>query len=130
MTRGVGFFSASELSSLQEFSHVAFVDSVDIWPRSRVTNESDPKNIYEDAGETWDYRETVYGWIYSQMSADSEVVGHVIGTLSTYKLLLPADTELHPGDRVFVKSAFYEVIDTVSEATWLPLLRCALRRIE
>jgi hypothetical protein len=126
-----GFFTNSELASLRKTAEVSLVDDVDIWPRAVNTDENDPNNIYEDSGAvSYAYRETVKGWIFSSPNQNAEAVGGIIGTLNLYRVFMPVGTEVTPGDRLFIKGDFFELIDTVDESTWLPILRCSARRLE
>ena len=120
-----GFFSSKELDYLRKTAEVSLVDDVDIWPMTTASN------IYEDSGDTsYEYRETVKGWIFSSPNASSQAVAGIIGTLNLYRVFLAVGTEVHPGDRLYVKGSFFELIDTVDESTWLPILRCSARRLE
>lgn len=120
-----GFFTQKQLDGLRKTAEVSLVDDVDIWPRTTVSN------IYEDSGEvTYEFRETVKGWIFSAPAAGASTVGGIIGTLNLYRVFLPVGTDVSPGDRLLVKGSFFELIDTVDESTWLPILRCSARRLE
>lgn len=121
----VGFFTTTELGYLRKTAEISLVDDVDIWPRSVVDN------VYEDSGdETYEYRETVKGWIFSSPTAGAESVAGIIGTLNSYRIFMPVGTEVHSGDHLKIKGQFFELIDTVDESTWLPILRCSARRLE
>lgn len=127
----VGFFSSTELAGLRESVAVGLVDDIDIYPRTANDDPDDPANIYEDSAEpTFDFSETVKGWIFSEPNTSATTVGGIIGTLNTYRIFLPVGTEIHPGDRLLIRTVFYELIDTVDESTWLPVLRCSAKRLE
>lgn len=120
-----GFFSEAQLTALRRTAEVSLVDDIDIWPRTMSDT------IYEDAAQaSYTYRETVKGWVFSTPTPTPDTVGGIIGTLNLYRIFLPVGTEVIPGDRLYVKGHFFELIDTVDESTWLPILRCSARRLE
>jgi len=120
-----GFFSTKQIDALRKVAEVSLVDDVEIWPLTTVSN------IYEDSGDvTYVYRETVKGWIFSTPNPGPTAVAGIIGTLNTYRVFLAVGTDVHPGDRLRVRDEFFELIDTVDESTWLPILRCSARRLE
>jgi hypothetical protein len=120
-----GFFTERQLAFMRTTAEISLVDDVDIWPMTTA------ENIYEDSGDTtYEYRETVKGWIFSAPTSGAQAVAGVIGTLSLYRVFLAVGTEVSPGDRLYIKGAFFELIDTVDESTWLPILRCSARRLE
>lgn len=124
-----GWFTPRELRALRRAAEVGLISDVEIYRQTRITNESDPENIYEDGGISFVYSETVRGWMYSSPTSSPDSVRGVIGTMNTYRLFLPVGTQIEPGDRVKVNGTEYEFIDAVDESTWLPILRCSLRRL-
>ena len=124
----VPFFSPKQLEGFQGLVGHSFQTDIDIWRRDK---NSDPDaNTYGDDGETWTYAETVSGWVFSVPTPAIEVYAGRMGLLNTYRLFLPVGTEIESGDRVVAEGGNYVVSDTVKESTWLPILRCSLRRID
>jgi hypothetical protein len=109
---------------MRKVAESAFNTDVQIWRRGSADN------AYEDDVETWTYRETIKGWIYSTPTSSASVEGGVIGTLNLYRLFIPVGSAVSPGDKLKISGNFFLVIDTIDESTWLPLLRCSLRRLE
>jgi hypothetical protein len=117
--------TTNQVKSLRKIAERAFNTDVQIWKR-RIAD-----NAYEDdATETFVWQETVKGWVYSSPTPSATVQGGVIATLNLYRLFVAVGTDVDPGDRVKMSGNFFQVIDTIEESTWLPLLRCSLRRIE
>jgi hypothetical protein len=116
--------SQKQLTAMRKVAESAFNTDVQIWRRGSADN------AYEDDVETWTYRETIKGWIYSTPTSSASVEGGVIGTLNLYRLFIPVGSAVSPGDKLKISGNFFLVIDTIDESTWLPLLRCSLRRLE
>ena len=115
----------NQIEAMRKVTERGFNTTLQIWKRAVADN------IYEDdATETFAYRETVKGWVYSSPTSSASVEGGIIGTLNLYRLFVSVGTDLDPGDRVKMSGTFYQVIDTIEESTWLPLLRVSLRRLE
>jgi hypothetical protein len=117
--------TASQVKSMRKTVERAFNTDVQIWKRTISDNAYE-----DDATETFTWKETVKGWLYSTPSPSATVQGGVIATLNLYRLFVSVGTDIDPGDRLKMNSVFFQVIDTIEESTWLPLLRCSLRRVE
>ena len=67
--------------------------------------------------EEWDEVVTLPGWIRQQNNPDlrSEISG--IYTLAVFRVLVPFDTDVRPGDHVVVEGATYLVQNTNVEDT-------------
>jgi hypothetical protein len=121
----VPLISTSQLAFMRTTVERAFNTDVDIYKRSLV------ESVYEDeATETFTFSETIKGWVYSTPSSSAAEVGFTIGTLNLYRLFVPVGSDVEPGDRLKIDGNDFLVIDTINESTWLPLLRCSLRRLE
>ena len=73
---------------------------------------------------------TVNGWLYSDPQAVITEVGQIQGLVNTYRLFLPVGTDILSGDQVVIGGNTFTCSDTNAESTYLPLLRCTLRRLE
>jgi hypothetical protein len=69
----------------------------------------------------------VLGWLHSTPTPVAQLDNGQLVTVNTYRLFLPHDIDVRPGDRVVVGSNTYVVSDTTADETWPALLACSLR---
>lgn len=121
----------AQVASLRSIAEMGLKDDVTIFKRTRNMNESDPQNAYGDDYETWvEESTTVKGWLFSSPSPVIETVSGRMALVNTYRLFLPVGTDVNSGDRVTINGHNFIVSDLVNESTWLPILRCSLRKAE
>ena len=120
-----------QVAALRSVAERGLKDDVTIFKRTRVTDENDPNNVYGDDYETWvESSTTVKGWLFSSPTPTIETMDGRMALLNTYRLFLPVGTDVSSGDRVSCNGHDFIVSDLVNESTWLPVLRCSLRKAE
>ena len=120
-----------QVASLREIAERGLKDDVTIYKRGRVSDDSDPANVYGDDAETWVAQvPTVKGWVFSTPTPTLSTSMSRMVLLNTYRLFLPVGTNVTSGDQVEIRGQRYVVSDTIEESSWLPILRCSLRRAE
>jgi hypothetical protein len=67
------------------------------------------------------------GWLHSTPTPMQQLDGGMLVTFNTYRLFLPHDIDILPGDRVEINTNTYVVSDTTADETWPALLACTLR---
>jgi len=70
---------------------------------------------------------SVLGWLHSTPTPVAQMDNGQLITVNTYRLFLPHDTDINPGDRVVIGGNTYVVSDTTADETWPALLSCSLR---
>lgn len=124
-----GWFSDAEMAEIRGIAEIGMTSPVTI-KRRTVLSDTDPSQVYGRDAETFVVSGTVNGWLYSAPSPVITLVGGEMALVNTYRLFLPTGTEVTSGDRVAIGGSEFIVSDTIEESTWLPLLRCSLRRVE
>ena len=130
MSTAERFFSAAQLSRIQEIGFLGMTSSVSIFRRTTTTD------VYGDLAEVTfvetaaSRRGTIKGWLFSSPTPVQEIDTGAIVTVNTYRLFLPVGTDIEPGDHVHVGADEYTVSDTTRETTWPALLAASLRRRE
>ena len=120
----------AQVAALRSVAERGLKDTVTVYRRTALA-ESDPDNIYGDDTETWVAQSpTVKGWLFSTPSPSIDEFNGRMALVNTYRLFLPVGTEVESGDQVDINGHRFVVSDTVEESTWLPILRCSLRRAE
>jgi len=120
---------------LRKLAMMGMQTPITIKRMSVVDTSSTPSTDYGDDevaySETTESRiSTLKGWFFSVPQTVIETdTGQVVSS-NVYRVFLPVGTNIAAGDEVVVGSETYKVIDTNQEATWLPLLRCNLRKRE
>lgn len=121
----------AQVAALRSVAERGLKDTVTIYKRTRVTDENDPDNAHGDDYETWVAQSpTVLGWLFSSPSSVIDEFNGRMALINTYRLFLPVGTDVASGDQVEVNGHRFVVSDTVNESTWLPILRCSVRRAE
>ncbi len=124
-----GWFTDAEMAELRSIAEIGM--TADVVIRKRTVNLiDDPSQIYGQNAETFAEGDTVKGWLYSSPSPVITVVGGEMALVNTYRLFVPVGSDVTSGDRVVIGGSEFVVSDTIEESTWLPLLRCSLRRVE
>ena len=67
------------------------------------------------------------GWLHSTPTPVAQMDSGALVTVNTYRLFVPHDTDIRPGDHVVINTDTYVVSDTTADETWPALLSCTLR---
>ena len=67
------------------------------------------------------------GWLHSTPTPVATIDAGALITVNTYRLWVPHDVDIRPGDHVEISSNTYVVSDTTADETWPALLSCTLR---
>jgi hypothetical protein len=67
------------------------------------------------------------GWLHSTPTPVAVMDAGALITVNTYRLFVPHDIDIRPGDHVVVNADTYVVSDTTADETWPALLSCTLR---
>lgn len=67
------------------------------------------------------------GWLHSTPTPVATMDSGALITVNTYRLFVPHDTDLRPGDHVVIGYNTYVCSDTTADETWPALLSCTLR---
>jgi hypothetical protein len=67
------------------------------------------------------------GWLHSTPTPVATMDSGALITVNTYRLYVPHDIDLRPGDHVDIGSNTYVCSDTTADETWPALLSCTLR---
>jgi hypothetical protein len=67
------------------------------------------------------------GWLHSTPTPVQQLDSGSLVTFNTYRLYVPHDTDLLPGDHVVIGGDTYVCSDTTADETWPALLTCSLR---
>lgn len=127
------FLTDKQIERVRDVAKLGMTTTVTILGRASGTPPvgGDYGDDFVDYTETSESRKTTLkGWFYSSPAAMQDVDTGAIVTVNTYRLFLPVDTDISPGDRVQVGADEYTVSDTDAEGTWLPMLTCNLRKRE
>jgi hypothetical protein len=119
------FFSAAQMSALQEFALRGMQTTVTIQRKTLTDNDYGDRETV-----TWTPVATIKAWFWSRPTpVQTEDVGAVI-TVNTYRLFVPVGTDIRVGDQIKMGVDLYIVSDTTTESTWKAMLVCSLRRRE
>ena len=123
------------IEELRKLAMLGMQTKVTIKRRSVVDSSSDPLTDYGDDQVSYTLTSesrisTVKGWFFSVPATAQEPDTGQILTSNVYRVFLPVGTDIQAGDEVIVGASTYIVSDTNAESTWLPLLRCNLRKSE
>jgi hypothetical protein len=123
-----------QLAAIRDIATLAMVEEVDIFRRSDAPAPSPTSDYGDDALSFIETTETrrghVKGWVTSTPTPTQVVDEGAVVTANTYILQVPVGTDILPGDRVLINSNDYTVTDTTQENTWVPYLKCSMRRRE
>lgn len=72
----------------------------------------------------------VLGMLHSVPTPVAELDAGQLVTVNTYRLWVPVETDVRPGDRVVIGSSTYVVADTTADETWPAFLGVSLRLAE
>ena len=115
--------SASELEGLRQVAESGMTTPATLQRRQNVSDA-------DGQHSTWTSIGTITGWLYSQPTPMITVNAGQQVLVNTYRWFCPVGTDIRSGDKLIVGGSEYTVSDTTGESTWLPLLRCSLRRLE
>lgn len=116
--------SASELAALRDVAQLGMQTEVMVLTRTTVQNDDGQGDFWPNTGPTY------LGWLYSEPTPQITLNAGEQVTVNTYRLFFPVGTAIAPGDHCLIEGSYFTVSDTNAESTWLPLLRCSLRRLE
>lgn len=133
MPRQERFLTDRQMERVRDLALLGMVTPVTIERQSEAApppggDYGDDFLSYTTTNET--RRQQVKGWFYSTPTPQLDVDTGMVVTSNTYRLFLPVETDVLPGDHVHVGADDYTVSDTTAEGSWLPLLTCSLRKRE
>jgi hypothetical protein len=115
--------SASELAALRGVAELGMVTPASVYRKQNVEDENGQHS-------EWTLQSTVQGWLYSEPTPILTINAGQLADVNTVRFFCPVGSDVQTGDKLVVSGSEYTVSDTNSEGTWLPLLRCSLRRSE
>lgn len=117
--------SASEMEAIRKIPLQGMTTPVSILKLSTVTRDG------ADDLQVWATSESLLGWIWEPPDYPTgNVVGGVIGSSQEFRVYLPVGVDVEPGDRIGVAGLIYNVLNTNTANTYMPMLRLAVRRLE
>jgi hypothetical protein len=126
MTATGKFFTPGQMTAIQKIGLKGMTTPVEIFRRI-VGDESDPYG----SDVTYDEVTPIggcLGWLHSTPTPMQQIDNGMLVTFNTYRLYVPVETNILPGDRVVLNgTAEYNVSDTTNDETWPALLACSLR---
>ncbi len=78
----------------------------------------------------WSLSSSITGWLYSEPQPVLTINAGETAMVNTYRWFCPVGSDVRSGDKMVIGGSEFTVSDTNTESTWLPLLRCSLRRVE
>jgi hypothetical protein len=115
--------SAQELGALRAVAESGMTTPASVYRRSVVTDANGQHS-------TWALQGTILGWMFSEPTPVITLNAGEQALVNTYRWFCPVGTDIISGDKLLVGAAEFTVSDTNTESTYLPLLRCSLRRAE
>lgn len=115
--------SASELAALRGVAELGMTTTAIVQRRTTVTD-------VDGSHSAWTPGITITGWMFSEVSPVLTINAGETALVNTYRWFCPVGTDIRSGDKLTVSGNEFQVSDTNEESTWLPLLRCSLRRVE
>jgi len=115
--------SASELGALQVVAESGMTTPAIVQRRATVADADGQHSAWTTVG-------TILGWLFSEPSPVITLNAGEQVLVNTYRWFCPVGTDILSGDKLTIGGSEFTVSDTTQESTWLPLLRCSLRRIE
>lgn len=115
--------STSELAGLREIAESGMATPATLQRRVSVSDADGQHSAWADLG-------TITGWLFSTPTPLITVNAGEQVLVNTYRWFCPVGTDIRSGDKLLITGSEYTVSDTTGESTWLPLLRCSLRRLE
>ena len=124
--------TANQLAFIGKIAKLVMQTEVTIYRRVATTGlelTDDPYgssvNFVEQTTST-----TVMGMLHSTPTPMPEINAGQLVTVNTYRLWVPFDTDVIPGDRIVIGTNTYVVADTTADETWPAFLGCSLRLAE
>jgi hypothetical protein len=129
MTKPYTILSENQMESLRRVAESAMTTPVTIMRRVGETGLEITDDPY---GSSVSFSNVTpaggcLGWLHSVPTPVATVESGAIVTVNTYRLFLPHDIDVRPGDHVTIASDTYVVSDTTANETWPALLQCSLR---
>lgn len=115
--------SASELGALRGVAESGMTTPAAVYRRKNVTDA-------DGQHSGWVFQSNILGWLFSEPSPVITLNASEQVLVNTYRWFCPVGTDILSGDKLTIGAAEYTVSDTNTESTFLPLLRCSLRRAE
>lgn len=121
-----------QLSSIQKVAKLGMQTVVTIYRRVATTGLETTDDPY---GSSLSFVEqetstVVKGMLHSTPTPTPQVDAGQLVTVNTYRLWVPVDTDILPGDRVEIGANTYVVSDTTADQTWPAFLGVSLRLSE
>jgi len=132
----VKLLSDAQLTAIQKVAIRGMQTDVTIFRRSAslgLETTDDPYGSsvsYAELPDTATTTSTVKGMLREVNVPSTDVDSGQLVTISSFRLWVPVDTNILPGDQVEIGGNTYTVIDTTADTTWPPFLECSLRRAE
>jgi hypothetical protein len=121
--------SEQQMEGVRRVAEMAMTTPVSILRRGAETGLEDTDDPY---GSSLSFSDVTphagcLGWLHSTPTPMQQLDSGMLVTFNTYRLFVPHDTDVRPGDRVEIGSNTYVVSDTTTDETWPALLACTLR---
>lgn len=117
--------SDSELVALRGVAESGMTTTAYVYRRTKETTASGQQSIWPATPTS-----TIKGWMFSEPTPVIGLNAGEMALVNTYRWFCPVGTDILSGDKLVVGGNEFMVSDTTGESTWLPLLRCSLRRVE
>lgn len=121
--------SEQQMEGVRRVAEMAMTTPVTIYRRSEETGLETTDDPYGGGISFADVTPSagVLGWLHSSPTPVAQLDNGQLVTVNTYRLYLPHDIDIRPGDRVDIGTNTYVVSDTTADETWPALLSCSLR---
>lgn len=121
--------SYQQMEGMRRFAEMAMTTSVTIMRRVGADSLDPAEDPY---GSSVSFSDVTphggcLGWLHSTPTPIQQLDSGALVTFNTYRLYVPHDTDLRPGDHVVINEDTYVCSDTTADETWPVLLACSLR---
>lgn len=113
----------SQLAALRTVGYKGLDSEVLIERATQVENDF-------GSAEQWSTVTTTQGWIREMSTTRAGEMLNIIATTGTFRLHVPFDTDIEPGDRVTINGTQFTVGDTNSDNTIRVFTTAICRRVE
>lgn len=121
--------SEQQMEGVRRVAEMAFTTPVTIMRRSGAVGLELSEDPYGSSVTFSDVtpQKGCLGWLHSTPIPVAIMDAGALVSVNTYRLYVPHDTDLRPGDHVVISINTYVVADTTADETWPALLSCTLR---